>query len=150
VTDETLPPPQSPVPEQKPPRLNPRIKAAPQHGQLYWCDFWRDAQLPEIWKTRPVVVLSYKNTLHGTCPVIPTSTDPDQDPVWSWELSVSMDGRRNWAICNQLHTVAVSRLSNNAGKIIRVPKAEFNEILSRVSAWLPRPFDLTTLASPPS
>lgn len=150
MTDEAEQPPQSPAIEQKPPRLKPRIKAAPQHGQLYWCDFWRDAQLPEIWKTRPIMVLSYKNTLHGTCLVIPTSTDPDQDPAWSWELSVSLDGRRNWAICNQLHTVAVSRLSNNAGKIIRVPKTEFNEILRRVTAWLPRPFDLTGLGAPPT
>ncbi len=38
----------------------PRIIAAPKIRQLYWCDFWCDAQLPEMWKTRPVIVVSYR------------------------------------------------------------------------------------------
>jgi hypothetical protein len=54
-----------PDPPDKPPRVQPRILAAPKIRQIYWCDFWLDAHLPEMWKTRPVVVVSYKNTLHG-------------------------------------------------------------------------------------
>jgi len=62
VIEQFSPPRKGPEPELTPPRVQPRIKAAPKHGQIYWCDFWLDAQLPEMWKTRPVVVVSYKNT----------------------------------------------------------------------------------------
>jgi len=132
----------NPQPEIKPPRVQPRIIAAPKHGQLYWCDFWRDAQLPEMWKTRPVIVLSYKNTLSGPCLVVPTSTEPQGNSPWAWELSVSVDGQKSWVICNHLYTVATSRLSQVRGTIVRVPNIEFNEILKRVTAWLPRPFEI--------
>ena len=142
VTNEPLPPLKGPEPEQKPPRVRPRIVAAPKHGQIYWCDFWLDAQLPEMWKTRPVVVLSYKNTLYGPCLVVPLSTEPQGVSPWAWELSVSIDGRKNWVICNHLYTVAPSRFSQVKGKIPRVPNGEFNEILRRVVTWLPRPFDV--------
>jgi mRNA interferase MazF len=142
MTSDALPPPKGPEPEQKPRRVQPRIIAAPKHGQIYWCDFWLDAQLPEMWKTRPIVVLSYKNTLHGPCLVVPTTTEPQGDSPWRWELSISIDGRRNWVVCNHLYTVAPSRLSQVKGRIFRVPNAEFNEILKRVYAWLPRPFEL--------
>jgi mRNA interferase MazF len=126
----------------KPPRVQPRIIAAPKHGQLYWCDFWRDAQLPEMWKTRPVMVLSYKNALFGPCLVVPLSTVPQDHSPWAWELSGTIDGRRTWVVCNHLYTVAPSRLSQIKGNIPRVPNVEFNEILKRVAAWLPRPFQL--------
>jgi mRNA-degrading endonuclease toxin of MazEF toxin-antitoxin module len=102
----------------------------------------RKCGMPEMWKTRPVVVLSYKNTLHGPCLVVPTTTDPQGNSPWAWELSISIDGRRNRVICNHLYTVAPSRLSPEKGRISRVPNVEFNEILKRVTAWLPRPFEL--------
>jgi hypothetical protein len=50
MTNDALPPAKGPEPEQKPRRVKPRIIAAPKHGQIYWCDFWLDAQLPEMWK----------------------------------------------------------------------------------------------------
>jgi mRNA interferase MazF len=93
-------------------------------------------------RTRPVVVISYKNTLHGPCLVVPTTTQPHDNSIWVWELSVSLDGRRNWVICNHLYTIAPSRLSPDKGRIPRVPNAEFNELLKRVTAWLSRPFEL--------
>ncbi len=130
-----------PTPEEAPPRHQPRITAAPKHGQIYWCAFWRDAQLPEMWKTRPVVVIFYKNTLSGPCLVVPLTTAPQGNSPWAWEMSLSVDGRRNWAVCNHLYTVAPSRFSQIRGRIPRVSKTEFNEILSRVQTWLPRPFD---------
>jgi mRNA interferase MazF len=136
------PPRKGPEPEQRPERVKPRIVAAPKHGQIYWCDFWLDAQLPEMWKTRPVVVLSYKNTLHGPCLVVPITTQPQGNSPWAWELSGSLDGRQSWAVCNHLYTVATSRLSQVKGGIIRIPNTEFNEILKRVTMWLPRPFEL--------
>jgi mRNA interferase MazF len=75
--------------EQKPQRVQPRIIAAPKIRQLYWCDFWQDAMLPEMWKTRPVIVVSYKNALYGPCLVVPTSTDPQTDNPWAHRLSVT-------------------------------------------------------------
>jgi mRNA interferase MazF len=140
MTDDIAPAPKGPEPELQPRRVQPRIIAAPKHGQIYWCDFWLDAQLPEMWKTRPVIVISYKNTLTGPCLVVPTTTSPQGSSPWAWPLSVSIDGQKSWVICNHLYTIAPSRLSQVQAKIPRVPNDEFDEILKRVTAWLPRPF----------
>ncbi|HEY1631950.1 MAG TPA: hypothetical protein VGF56_11585 [Rhizomicrobium sp.] len=67
----------------KPRRIPPRIKAAPKIRQVYWRDFWQDAMLPEMWKRRPVIVISYKNALFGPCLVIPLSTDPQVGNPWA-------------------------------------------------------------------
>ena len=136
------PPPQGPLPEVRPPKVQPRIIAAPKLRQLYWCDFWRDAQLPEMWKTRPVVVVSYRNGLRSPCTVVPTSTEPQSTNPWAVELSSSIDGQRSWAVCNQPSTIAPSRLSQVKGKIPLISEADFNQILARLIAWLPTPFDL--------
>jgi len=126
-------------PEVKPPKVHPRIKAAPKIRQIYWCDFPRDAQLPEMWKTRPVVVLSYKNTLHGPCLVAPLSTDPQLGNPWALPASISLDGRNTWVVCNHLYTVAPSRFSAfPGGKIPRFKEEEFHQILGLVLQWLPR------------
>ncbi len=96
--------------------------------------------LPEMWKTRPVVVISYKNTLHGPCLVCPTSTDPQEgrSEDWAHELSISLDGRKSWVICNHLYTVSPSRLSQVKGGVPRLSEEEFHQILERVMRWLPR------------
>jgi mRNA interferase MazF len=142
MPEQAIPPRKGPEPEQQPPRVQPRIKAAPKHGQIYWCDFWLDAQLPEMWKTRPVVVISYKNTLSGPCLVVPTTTKPQGSSPWAWEMSMSIDGQRSWVVCNHLYTVAPSRFSQIKGTIPRVPNTDFNEILKRAMTWVPRPFDV--------
>ena len=77
---------------QKPPWVKPRIIAAPKIRQIYWCDFWTDAHLPEMWKTRAVVVMSYKNKLHGPCLVVPISTEPQNDNPWAYKLSAGIEG----------------------------------------------------------
>jgi hypothetical protein len=64
ITNE-IGPTKGPQSENKPPYVGPRIKAAPAIRQVYWCDFLTDAQLSEIWKTRPALVIFYNNTLHG-------------------------------------------------------------------------------------
>jgi mRNA interferase MazF len=74
---------------QRPPRIAPRIVGAAKIRGLYWCDFWQDAQLPEMWKTRPVIVVSYRNTLYGPCTVVPTSADPQVGNPWADKLSVT-------------------------------------------------------------
>jgi mRNA interferase MazF len=96
--------------------------------------------MPEMWKTRPVIVVSYKNTLSGPCLVVPLSTEPQGNSPWAWELSISVDGRKNWVVCNHLYTVAPSRFSQIKGQIPRVSNKEFNEILKRITSWLPRYF----------
>ncbi|HEY5048235.1 MAG TPA: type II toxin-antitoxin system PemK/MazF family toxin [Rhizomicrobium sp.] len=126
--------------EQKPPWREPRITAAPKLRQLYWCDFWKDAVLPEFWKTRPVIVVSYKNALHGPCLVVPTTTVPQDANRWAHKLSVTFDGVQSWAVCNQPATVSPSRFSQFKGRIPLVPKADFNAILTLLSQWLPEHF----------
>jgi mRNA interferase MazF len=128
--------------DDKPPRVPPRLIGAPKIRGLYWCDFWKDAQLPEMWKTRPVVIVSYRNTLYGPCTVVPTSTDPQEGNPWAHRFSVQFDGVQSWAVCNQPVTVAPSRLSQFKGRIPTVPQADFDAILRLLLAWLPKPTEL--------
>jgi mRNA interferase MazF len=136
-------PPVSPSPkETRPPRIPPRIKAAPAIRQIYWCDFWTDSQLPEMWKRRPAVVVSYKNTLTGPCTVLPTSSEPQDANPWAHKLSFQLDGRMDsWVICNHPVTVAPSRFGmfNRPPHIPRLSVDEFDQILRLLLKWLPIP-----------
>lgn len=120
----------------RPPRKPVRITSAPKIREFY---FWADAQLPEMWKTRPVLIVSFRNRLYGTCTVLPLSTDPDNehDP-WAIESPMELEpGRRSWIICNQPTSVAISRLASF--KVTpRLSKPQFNPILERVFQWLPK------------
>jgi len=122
-----------------PRRVEPRISASPAIRQMYWCDFWSDPMLPEMWKTRPVVVVSYKNSLHGPCLVAACSTDPQEEKSaqWAHELSASFDGQKTFVVCNHLYTVSPSRLTADRKGIPRLTEAEFNQILAKVLRWLP-------------
>jgi len=125
--------------EDRPPKVRPRIKAAPKIRQLYWCDFPKDAHLPEFWKCRAVIIVSYRNTLYGTVTVIPCSSLDQTGNRWAYKQQTTIDGRANsWAICDKITTVAVSRLTPGKGGIKRMPEAEFNEILSLLSNWFPQ------------
>lgn len=130
--------------DNRPPRIAPRIKAAPKIRQIYWCEFWKDARLPEMWKIRPVIVVSYKHTLHGHCLVIPTSHLEQDDNEWAYKLAIEIegDGIQSWAICNQPYTVSTSRLTQFKGKIPFLPKNDFNQVLGKLMKWLPKPFSL--------
>jgi mRNA interferase MazF len=86
--------------------------------------------------------MSYKNTLHGPCLVLPLSTEPQGNSPWAWEVAASIDGRKNWAVCNHPYTVSPSRFFPEKGRIPMVSEADFNEMLKRLLAWLPRPFDI--------
>lgn len=124
----------------RPPRVQPTIKAAPGIRQLYWCDFWADTRLPEMWKRRPVIILSYKNSLHGACSVLACSTDAQEGPSaqWAHPLSVSLDGRQTWVVCNHIYTISPSRLMADRNGIKRLSEAEFNQILTKTLHWLPK------------
>jgi mRNA interferase MazF len=125
--------------QETPPRVAPRLIGAPKIRQIYWCDFPLDAQLPEFWKRRPVVILSYRHTLHGAVTIVPCSTGDQTGNRWAVPMQTTIDGRQSWAICDKLSTVAVSRLSVDRRGITQMPVAEFDEILRRVLEWLPTP-----------
>ena len=120
-----------------PPRVAPRLKAAPKIRNLYWCDFPEDAQLPEFWKRRPVIIVSRKRALHGAVTVIPCSTDPQDDNEWAVKIKTSIDKRESWAICDKPCTVAVSRLLPHSGAVPRLPQDEFALVLGKLLEWLP-------------
>jgi mRNA interferase MazF len=125
----------------KPPYVKPRIQAAPKIRGIYWCDFWKDALLPEMWKTRPVLVVSFKNLLSGPCAVLAISTDPQEgkSAQWGHELSVRIEAhRQSWVVCNHIYTVSPSRLSQVKGAVPRLKEDEFNIILGKLLTWLPK------------
>ena len=125
-------------PSATPPRVKPRLIGAPKIRQFYWCDFPRDAQLPEFWKRRPVIILSSRSTLHGAVTVVPCSTQPQFGNRWAFALQTTIDGREAWAICDKLTTVAVSRLLPDKRSNIRMPEEEFQAMLAIVLDWLPK------------
>jgi mRNA interferase MazF len=57
--------------QEAPPKVSPQLVSAPKIRQLLWCDFPKDAHLPEFWKRRPVIIISYRNKLHGAVTIIP-------------------------------------------------------------------------------
>jgi mRNA interferase MazF len=122
-----------------PPKVAPRLIGAPKIRQLFWCDFPQDAHLPEFWKRRPVIILSYRNTLHGAVTVIPCSTQTQAGNKWAFPLQTTIDGRAAWAICDKVDTVAVSRLLPDKSGIARLPEAEFDDVLRLALEWLPKP-----------
>lgn len=124
---------------QTPPKIAPRLKSAPKIRQFYWCDFPQDAHLPEFWKRRPVIILSYRNTLHGAVTVVPCSTKAQAGNKWAFPLQTTIDGKAAHAICDKIGTMAVSRLLPAKGGIVRMPEAEFSEMLTLVLEWLPKP-----------
>jgi mRNA interferase MazF len=123
---------------QPPPRVPPTVRAAPRIRQIYWCRLPTDAELPELWKVRPVIIVSYRNTLHGAVTVIPTTTVEQADNPWACKLDTSLDPSRvSWAICDKPMTAAVSRLMPHR-TIPRLLENEFREVIKLLLAWLPK------------
>ena len=107
---------------------------------MYWCDFPEDAHLPEFWKCRPVIIVSYRNTLSGAATIIPCSTLDQLGNSWAVKLSITMTpGTVSWAICDKPSTIAVSRLSADRTGIPRLSETDFNAVLSKLLEWLPKP-----------
>lgn len=122
--------------EEKPPRVAPRVTAAPKIRQLYWCNFPKDAQLPEFWKTRAALIVSYRNTLHGAVTLIPCSGQDQTGNKWAYKLPKSVDGKPSWAICDKPTSLAVSRLSPEKSGIVRLTEEEFKPVLDLMLTWL--------------
>ena len=125
--------------EERPPKVQPRIRSAPKIRSVYWCDFPKDAQLPEFWKTRPVLVVSKNSSLYGSVIVLPLSSNPQPNNPKAYEVVSPINNKRTWVICNYLTTVAVSRLSIPNGGITRLDQQDFNNIIGIALNELPRP-----------
>ena len=126
--------------EQKPPRIAPRVKAAPKPRQVYWCDLPEDARLPEFWKRRPVLILSAKAKLHGCVTVVPLSSkaQPDNPHAHAFQ-SVLAGETLSWAICDHILTLSVSRLIPPSRQIPRIDEGDFQDILRLVHGMIPQP-----------
>lgn len=125
----------------RPPHVRPRLKQAPKLRDLYWCDFPRDAHIPEFWKRRPVIVIAGDGTLSGAVQVVPCSSQPQGSNRWAYQLGTAIDGvGPSWAICDKVGTVAVSRLSIDAShsRPRRLTQEEFTAVLGLVLARLPK------------
>lgn len=127
------------IDEIPPPRLRPLIKSAPRIRQVYWCDLPEDAQLPEFWKRRPVLILSKTVKLHGNVTVLPFTTKSQPDNPMGYPMVSPLDGQRVWVICDYLTTVAVSRLHMPGRVVPRIGQDDFNRIVALALQGLPRP-----------
>ena len=123
------------------------IKAAPRVGLLYWCAFHdeRHIHIPEMWKVRPVVVVSRKNSLRGKCTVLPFSTsERNESGELAFEASAATrklldNSDRTWVLCDHPVTVATSRLSQIKGGVPRMPRNELADVLSLMLKSLAAP-----------
>ena len=122
-----------------PPRRQPRIRSAPRIRQVYWCDLPEDAQLPEFWKRRPVLILSKTVKLHGNATVLPFTTKSQPDNPMAYPMVSPLDGQRVWVICDYLTTVAVSRLHMPGRVVPRIGQDDFNRIVGLALQGLPHP-----------
>ena len=128
------------------PRWHPvAIKAAPKLGSIYWCDFHppEHVHLPEMWKQRPVVVVTHRSTVvKGPVLVVPTSTDPQEANPWAFPMPdyirQAMGGRASWVICNHLVTMSTSRLRQVGGAVPRLQKTDINSVLDLIHDGLPK------------
>ena len=124
------------------PEASNRITVAPKLGNVYWCEFPADARKPEFWKTRPVIVVSYANTLLGPVLVVPLTTKPQPGNKWAYALPrtpVPRERRASWAVCNHLYTVSCSRLSPIHGKVGRLNEEERKPVIELARQWLASP-----------
>lgn len=126
--------------QDKPPRHPPRLRDSPKVRDLYWCDFAKDAHLPEFWKRRPVIVVASDRKLSGAVTVIPCSSQDQGGNRWAVKLTTTIEGPGvdSWAICDKPTTVAVSRLTPDKSGRRRLPQDEFTRVLERLLEWLPR------------
>lgn len=140
----TAQPPGVPTPDDEltAPEVPNRINFAPKLGNVYWCEFPADARKPEFWKTRPVIVVSYANTLLGPVLVVPLTTKPQPGNKWAYGMPqnpVPRESRASWAVCNHVYTVSCSRLSPIHGKVVRLDEAARKPIIELVRQWVASP-----------
>lgn len=127
------------VETEKPPRVQPRIKSAPRTRQIYWCDLPRDAQLPEFWKRRPVLIISRTSFLSGHFSALPITTVEQSENKWAYEIISPFGAIPSWVICNHILTMACSRLHAQENAIPRLEKSDFRAVIDLMLETLPLP-----------
>jgi mRNA interferase MazF len=130
----------TPAAEAPAPVARTALKAAPAIRNVYWCRFSDAAVPPEFSKKRPVIVVSYENSLTGPILVLPITTEPQPGNLWAVKLERNPSPGENcdvWAVCNHLYTVACVRLTATHGTVPRLTPAEFRPIHELVLRWLP-------------
>jgi mRNA interferase MazF len=123
-----------------PPPVRYTIRATPRIRNVYYCAFPEAALPPEFSKRRPVVVVSYKNSLTGPILVVPITTRPQPDNPWAVRLPRNPTPGETcdvWAICNHLYTVSCTRLTATHRTVPRLTADEFRPIHTKVLNWIP-------------
>lgn len=122
------------------------LKAAPRLGDIYWCDFHAPeyVHLPEMWKRRPVIVVSRKNVIKGAVMILPFSTNEKNStnkmayPVPEAVIE-KLGADISWVLCDHICTVANSRLRPTHGKVLTLKGAELSDILTLMHSALGAP-----------
>ena len=116
--------------QSSPSRMPQRIWSAPRIRHIYCCDFPNDAQLPEFWKRRPVLIVSKRATLYRRVTVLPFTTKSQPDSPHVYFVVSPLDGQRAWVVCDYLTTMAVSRLYISRKAVPRLKQDDFNQIVT--------------------
>lgn len=122
-----------------PAKIPPTITRAPKIGQFFWCPFPPGAISPEMWKTRPVIVVSHRSKINGICTVVPTSSDEQDCNPWSFALARSIDGKPSWALCNQITSISTARLQMTGKGPVIAQDGDIQGILNKIREWMPAP-----------
>ena len=117
-----------------------RIKVVPAIRNVYYRGF-ADAALPlEFSKRRPVIVVSYKNSLSGPIFVMPITTQAQAGNPWAIKLGRNPTPGETcdvWVVCNQLYPVSCARLTATHGVVARLTPVEFRPLHEMVLKWVP-------------
>lgn len=119
------------------------LRAAPRLGDVYWCDFHdpEHVHLPEMWKRRPVIVVSRKNVIRGATMVLPFSTNEKNAanklayPAPE-KIVKGLGYETSWILCDHICTVSNSRLRPTRGKVLLLRGPELGEILTLMRSAL--------------
>lgn len=129
-----------------PRKFKPVIQATPRVGDIYWCKFHDETEieLPEMWKTRPCVIVSRKNTIYGKVTVLPFSTSPSNatDPMAveaSKTVQERLDRKRTWILCDHPCTIATSRLRQLNRGFLKLQSNELKVVLTKMTQGLAAP-----------